>query len=101
MNTQYEEYWHQAMELKHQTHDLINDHNHPIAHVLHQQTTGLVDDIELQRHPRDIDDRIQRIKTELIQARSQGDAVLNTEHSVLLHHSYEKMREGIRRLPHF
>jgi hypothetical protein len=101
VNTQYEDYWHQAMELKHQTHDLINDHEHPMAHALQHETTELVDDIELDRHPRSIEDRIRRIQHQLLEARSQGEKVLSYDHNHHLHQHYDHMRQGIRRLPHY
>lgn len=101
MDTIYEPYWHQAMELKHQAHDMINDHSHPIARSLHHETTQLVDDIEMRRTPRTIEERIQIIQRQLIEARAQGDVVLNVNHSQHLHHRYEKMREDVRRMPHY
>ena len=42
MQTTYEEYWHQAMELRHQTEDMIADHDHPLARSLHHETVQLV-----------------------------------------------------------
>ena len=101
MNSMYEEHWHVAMELKHRTHDLINDHNHPTARVLHHESTQLVDDIELQRQPRTIEERIQHIQRQLMQARNQGDEVMSVDHNTNLHHSFENLRKGIRRMPHY
>ena len=101
METQYEEYWHQAMELKHQTHDLITNHDHPQARSLHHETVQLVDDIELGKHPRAVEDRIKTIKRQLIEARAQGGEVLSLEHNQALHHGYDKLQQHVRSLPHY
>lgn len=101
MNTQYEAYWHQAMELKHQTNDLISDHSHPMARILQHETTQLVDDIELSRHPRSIDNRIRTIQRQLVEARAQGEAVMSHEHNQQLHQHYGTMGARIRQLPHY
>lgn len=97
----YEPYWHEAMQLKAHTHDMIKDHNNPMAHVLHHETSQLVEDIEMNRKPRAIEDRIKQIQHQLVQARAQGDGVMNYTHNEGLHHSYNRMREQIRRMPHY
>lgn len=101
MDAHYEPYWHQAMQLKHQTQDVINDHGHPTAMVLHHETNQLVEDIEMHRQPRAIEDRIKQIQRQLIEARAQGDQVINYDHNQHLHHNYEQMRNSVRRLPHY
>lgn len=101
MNTHYEDHWHKAVELRAQTHDLINDTAHPMARQLQHQTSQLVEDIELNRRPRSIEERIERIQHQLVEARAQGDEVLSMEHNNHLHQGYSQMRDGIRRLPHY
>lgn len=97
----YEPYWHEAMQLKAHTHDMIRDHNNPMARVLHYETSQLVEDIEMNRQPRAIEDRIKQIQHQLVQARTQGEEVMNYSHSEGLHRSYTHMRERVRRLPHY
>ena len=101
MDSIYEPYWHEAMELKHQTNDMINDHSHPMAQVLHHETSQLVEDIEMARKPRAVEDRIKQIQRQLIEVRAQGSAVINTSHNESLHHSYGQLRERVRKLPHY
>lgn len=101
MDVHYEPLWHDAMQLKHQTQDMINDHNHPMAQVLHHETTQLVDDIEMNRTPRAIEDRVKQIQRQLVQARAQGEGVINYTHNEGLHHSYTQMRDRIRNMPHY
>jgi hypothetical protein len=101
MDTIYEPYWHQAMELRHETHDLINDYNHPVAQVLHHETNQLVEDIEMHRKPRAIEDRIKQIQRQLIEARAQGTTVLNADHNQYLHHNYDQLRSRVRQMPHY
>src|ERR1700754_4809167 len=65
MDSMYEPYWQQAMQLRHQTHDMIANHEHPMARSLHTETIRLVDDIERNRAPRAIEDRIKVIQHQL------------------------------------
>lgn len=101
MDTRYEDHWHKAVALRAQTHDLVNDASHPMARQLQHQTSQLVEDIELNRRPRSIEERIERIQHQLVEARAQGDAVLHIDHNNHLHQSYGHMREAVRRLPHY
>lgn len=101
MDAHYEQHWHAAMELKHQTHDLINDASHPMARTLHHESSQLVEDIEMQRQPRAIEERILVIQRQLRQARAQGVDVMSTGHNSSLHKSFEHLREGVRSMPHY
>lgn len=100
MNSHYEPYWHQAMELRGKTHALIGDSEHPVAHSLRQDTSLLVEDIEMDRHPDRINERIDGIQQRLSQARTMGDEVLDVPANRRLRTSYEQVRDGIMQWPH-
>ena len=101
MDAHYEPYWHQAMDLRNKTANFIGGKDHPVAHALHQESSMLVEDIEMNRQPRAIEDRINGIQSRLSQARTMGDEIIAVTHNSDLRGHFEKMREGIRQLPHY
>ncbi len=101
MDTHYEPFHKQALDLQYKFHDSINDHEHPMARLLTREIHQLTQDIESQRNPRAIEDRIKIIQHQLVETRAQGEKVINYEHNQHLHHNYEYMRGGIRQMPHY
>ena len=101
MDAPYQPFRQQAVDLQHRLHDSLDDHNHPLAHVLQREVTELVNDFESNRNPRSVEERIKQIQHGLIQMRAQGDTVMDYNQNQSLHHSYEQMRENVRRLPHY
>ena len=101
MNTHYEPYWQQAVQLRSQTHQFLGDSSHPIARALHQDSSMLVEDIEMDRQPRAIEDRITGLQSRLAHARTMGDEILSVPKNQDLHGRLEKMREGFRQMPHY
>jgi hypothetical protein len=97
----YKPYHKQALDLQFRFHDSINDPTHPMAHVLSTEIHELTNDIQEGKHPRQIDDRIKIIQNQLMQARAQGEQVLNYSHNQDLHHRYEYMRNGFHNMPHY
>ena len=101
MDELYEPLHKKAVSLQYQFHDSINDPNHPMVHVLAGEIHQLTQDIESKRHPRSIEDRIKVIEHQLVQARAQGDEVLNYQHNEDLSHRYEFLRHDVTKLPHY
>jgi hypothetical protein len=100
MDTHYEPFHKQALDLRYKVQDTIDDTNHPLARVLSHEAHQLVEDIESGRQPRAVEDRVKQIQHQLIQLRAQGN-VLDHNSNQMLHHNYEQMRERLRQLPHY
>lgn len=101
MDEHYEPFRKQAVNLQYQFHDSVNDTNHPMSHVLAHEIHELTQDIASHKNPHAVEARIKIIQHQLIEARAQGERVLNYDHNQNLHHGYEYMRTGIRQLPHY
>lgn len=101
MDSQYQPFHRQATDLKYRFHDSLNDPSHPMAHVMAREIHELTQDIAARKDPNAIESRIKVIQHQLIQARAQGNQVLNSDHNQYLHHNYERMRTGLRQLPHY
>ena len=61
----------------------------------------LVEDIEMDRQPRAIEERIDGLQSRLAQARTMGDEIIGVTHNSDMRSNLEKMRSGIRQLPHY
>lgn len=101
MDAHYQPFHRQAVDLQHRIQDSFDDQDHPLARVLQRQVTDLVDDIESNRDPRSVEDRIKHIQHGLMQVRAQGTRVMDYGHTQTFHHQYEKLREDVRRLPDY
>lgn len=101
MDQHYHELREHALDLRNQVHDRIDDHNHPMAHILVHETNQLVEDIESQKHPRALEDRIKTIQRELhgLRYEQPGHTLMSHGDLESFHHAYEHQRDMIRRLP--
>ncbi|HSW65827.1 MAG TPA: hypothetical protein VLI54_01650 [Bacillota bacterium] len=93
----YQPLYQQARSLQNQVHDTIDNPNHPSALVLREQMQHLVDDIEVRKNPRDLENRIKTIQHSMLEARSQTHSFMDSSHADHFHRTYEQMRENVRR----
>lgn len=96
----YHPIYQQAKDLQYKFHDYVREDNHPAAHVLRTEIHNLVEDIEKQKNPLSIENRVKIIQHQLQQIEHQGHTFMNYEHANYLHSSYDRMREDIRHLHH-
>jgi hypothetical protein len=103
MDTFYQPFHKQAVDLQYKFHDMVDDPNHPEARALQHEIHQLVEDIESSKHPRAIEDRVKVIQRQLDQTRLRNapKPVLNHNENQAMYHSYEQMRHDLRQLPHF
>lgn len=99
MNDQYKEIRKQADDLKFTLRDKLDNREHPLAQSLERETEQLVQDVESEKKPRNIEDRVKQIQRLLMQARDQGEAILDPGDGQALYHEYERLRDDIRQLP--
>ena len=93
----YKPLYEQARALQNQVHDVIDNHDHPSAGVLRNEMQHLVDDIEVRKNPRDLENRIKTIQHTMLEARTQPHSFMNASHADYFHHTYEHMRENVRK----
>jgi len=95
VNPQYQPIYDQAKQMQYRFNDLLG-HENPTAHVLHQEMHQLVNDIELNKHPRDIEGRIKVIQNQMHQVEHQGQNLMTYGHAEQIHHNFENMRQEVR-----
>lgn len=92
----YQPIYQQARDLQFHVHDAIGNQNHPSAVALRQEMQHLVDDIEVRKNPRDIENRIKTIQHSMLEARTNPNSFMNQEHADHFHRTYETMRLNVR-----
>ncbi len=101
MQQYYQPLYQRARDLQFKVHDAMGDQNHPMARTLRNEVQHLTDDLEMQKNPRDIENRIKTIQHTLLESQNTSGSVMNVDHSANLHRNYELMRVDVRRLPHY
>ena len=92
----YKPIYEQAKQLQFHVHDAIDNQNHPSAFLLRQEMQHLVDDLEVRKNPRDIEERIKIIQHTMLEARTQPHSFMSSEHADHFHRTYEQMRMNMR-----
>jgi len=100
MDAQYKELYREVQSLRHKVHDLIDDHAHALARTLKDEVQRLEDEIEMNKKPRSLEDRIKSIEQYLEHARRDSQ-FMDTHHVVMLHDKFKDMRMDLRRLPNY
>ena len=96
----YQQMHNKALQLQYNFQDLLDETN-PTASLLHREAKHLVDEIEMQKNPRDLESRIKLIQSQLKQVEHQGKPMMSVDHANSIHQNYEHMRQEIRNLPHY
>lgn len=91
----------QVIHLQERFHDTVNDHTNPYVNILNREMQTLRHDIEVQKNPRSLEDRVKIIQHQLLEMKVQGTTALNYDHVDYLHHGYEQVRNNIRQFPHY
>lgn len=100
-NPQYHPLYQQARDLQYKFHDITSGSNHPAANVIRNEIHRLVEDIEVQKNPRTLEDRIKVIQRQLKEAERQNVHPLTYEHMDDMHDRYEHMRMNLRKFDNY
>lgn len=101
MDPNYQPFHKQAVDLQYKFHDVVDDQSAPMAQAMQREVHNLVEDIQSEKHPRDIENRIKAIQQELDKAKELTPPPLDYQEISFLYHSYEHMRERVRQLPNY
>lgn len=96
-DAQYQALHKQATDLNYKVHDMIGgDSSHPHAAALQREVRELMEDIEVRKMPRTIEDRVKTIQRQLKQAQVQQHSYLSYNEFDYLHDNYEHIRRGLQ-----
>jgi len=94
----YQPLYQRARDLQFQLHDALGNNEHPTAFAMRQEMQHLVDDLEVKKNPRDIENRIKTLQHQVLQARNDSVPFMTYEHADHFHDNYEQMRQDVRRM---
>ncbi len=101
MTPQYQHYHKQALDLQYHFHDVIDNQHDPRMQQLQKEVHALVEDIAQEKHPRSVEERLKIIDHQLLEARTSPMHSLNFNEIDGLHHSYQQLRNDVRREPNY
>lgn len=101
MDPNYKPIQQQADRLHHTFRDIADDRNSPVGQTLEKETREIREDIESNRSPRAVEDRIRRVQQVLHQAKDSPTPALSPDDADRLFDAYEDLREALRRLPNY
>lgn len=98
----YYESWHKvADDLHYRVQDTFDQPDHRNCQALKREMRELISDFELQKSPRDIENRIKHIIDVLEPARNGSAAFMSTADAVTFHDAFERLRRAVRTHPHY
>lgn len=101
MDPAYQNLHKQVDRLHFKVKDSIDQPNHPAARALHDQLEDLLNEFELQKDPRNIEQRIKQILQTLEPARNGSQPFISISDAVSFHDDFEDLRRAIREHPKY
>lgn len=101
MDPNYKPIHQQADKLHHICIDILDDRGNPLGQMLERETKEVREDIEQNKPPRSVEDRIRRIQRELEKAKDNEVAALTPQDADRLFDEYERLRSDLRGLPNY
>lgn len=101
MDPNYKPLQKQADRLHHTFMDIADDRNHPVGRSIEKEGREVREDIERNRPPRAVEDRIRRLQQTLNQAKASPTPALSPDDADRLYDAYEDLRQDLRSLPNY
>lgn len=97
MDPKYKALQQQADRLQYKMNDWIDDKGHPLGAALIKESREVREDLESNKPPRSVEDRVKR----LIQHLRQDSPAISPEHAQSMENDYEDLRRSLRELPNY
>jgi hypothetical protein len=93
----------QLRDLRFDVHDRFDDRNHPTARLIHNELQKAEDMAQGGHNLRSIEDKLKIVQRQMEQDQrlQPHERVMNTDHSEAFFHQMERMRQDMRRHPHY
>ena len=101
MDSQYRPLQREADRLQYRCHDFVMDHGDPTGRQLEQAGTDVREDIERNKAPKAVEERILGLERQLNDIKSRPNAVISPDRAATLLHEYEDLRRQLRQLPNY
>lgn len=101
MDPHYKPLRQHAEKLHFKCNDVLDDRGDPLAQMLLRETREVREDIERNREPRAVEDRIRQIQRELEKAKDRELPALSPDDADHLFDEYERLRGELRSMPNY
>lgn len=99
---QYHPLYQKAIDLNNKFNDFTGgNHGHPEAAALQHEVRQLIEDVEVKKNPRTIENRIKTIQHQLKQSQNMSHSYMDYNHYDYLHDNYEFMRRDLRKFNNY
>ena len=98
---QYHPLYQEAVNLQYKFHDFTAGSTHPEVRILQNEIHQLVEDIEVKKNPRTIEDRIKTIQRQLDQTQHQADPAIHFQNHSYMHDNFEQMRQQMQHFDNY
>jgi hypothetical protein len=101
MNTAYNDIHHEADHLHHRTESMIDDPGYEAAEATATEARKVLEAIENDRPPRNIEDSIKRVQQHLQTLKAAPNPGMSPNDAGMLLNEYERLRRQCRELPNY
>lgn len=102
MDQNYKPIHQQADKLVYKFQDIVDDPNHSDAQSMRREIKEVVEDIEVNKAPRAVEDRIRQVQKHLDKIKANGKGSFMTpDDADVLFDGLEQIRNQLRRLPNY
>lgn len=101
MNEQYKVILKQAIDLQFRFRDCVSDTNHPAGRDLEAHIQKVVDSIETQINPRNIESQVIEVQKQLKNLDQNDPPLIDNTKAEGLHDDYERLRINIREMDNY
>jgi len=98
---QYKHALEHARRLEFRIRDVLDDKSHHISQELLSESRRLVDELEVKKNPRSLEDRIKHIMRTLHHAKEYNQIVMDSVHIEELHKSFEHFMMELRKFDNY
>jgi hypothetical protein len=90
-----------ARQQREHFHDRVDDRNHPMARIIHQNIQKIEDAAQAGHNIRSLHDQIRVVERQMEQAKHTPSGFMTVDHAESMYHNFRGMAESLRRHPHF
>jgi hypothetical protein len=101
MNPAYKSARQLADRLHHRTESMIDDRSHLMAASISKEARAVLEDIESNKGPRTVEDRIKRLQQQLERLKDSPTPAITPADADHLQDEYEDLRGELRRMPNY
>lgn len=98
---QYQDFLKSCQSLQYKVHDRMDDKNSSIGRALIAETKNLIEEIEMQKNPKTLEEKVKHIQSLFHKAKEEGDAIMDYTDISFFDESYEHLKLTLRKFDNY